>query len=208
MRRDLVNITDLRSKYPNKNEKEFKSLDEYLTVAIKTIKRFANKLQHGLAKQILSDEDALSNIAYKIMLGDWKWHPDYRSKSGKVRTRRAYLNQCAIWAIKEYIRRQITSQKVVPVSIDELKHEINWECKTNECHPLEQLIKDEEEVENYFKLDNVIANSGLEPLEEACLRQYNEIADFKEVGQSLGISGKKAKVIYEEAVAKVINRNV
>lgn len=206
--RDIVNINNPRTEYPNKESKDFDSLDQYLTDAIKIIKTYADKYQGSLARRILEDEDAIANIAHKMMLGDWRWTPEYKSKSGRAHSRRAYRFQCAVWAIKEYVKRQEKKRKYGKhISIDKLKNEFNWE-HPQVCSPLDNLIKEEYDDQEAIKLDSKIAASGLKPMEEACLRQYHETPSFKTVGEILGISGTYARSNYDSAVKKLLDNNV
>ncbi len=215
--RDLININKLRTKYPDKDYDNFDSLTDYRNLTLKLIKKEADKLQQGLAKRILQDEDAIANIAHKIMMGDWKWSQNYKSKKGKVRTRQAYRYQCGVWAIREFIRREVTFNKTPnPESLDpetfswrqDYCHGDSISAKENVKNPLEILIEKEEREENLFLIDEIIANSGLNLLEEACVRTYLETQDFKKVSEDLEITQGYAKNVYHKAIGKVIERNV
>lgn len=81
-------------------EKKYDSLYVYLDLAKKTINKFAPKF---ISKEMLSSNDALSDVATAIMYADWKYDPDRTGKTGAKKTLYSYRNQCAIWAIKTYI---------------------------------------------------------------------------------------------------------
>jgi RNA polymerase sigma factor (sigma-70 family) len=86
---------------------EFDSLNVYLDLAKKTISKFAGSLK----KEMLSNEDAVSDVASAIMVGDWKWDANRKGKTGKSKTRYSYRNQCAIWAIQTYTTKKYKAPK-------------------------------------------------------------------------------------------------
>ena len=103
---DIVGIGDHQTEYPETYEDNFETNEEYLTIAKKIIRTFAPRFGAELAEQMLRSDDAISNMATAVMMADWRWNPEYRSKQGTVRTRRSYRNQCCLWAMQSYISRQ------------------------------------------------------------------------------------------------------
>jgi hypothetical protein len=102
---DLLAVGTPSNKYPPKESQTFLTMGEYLTEARRLVMGLASKaIDHT---PILNNEDSISYIAHAMMLGDWRWNPNYRSKSGKVRTRTSYRNQCAIWAINQVVGRSV-----------------------------------------------------------------------------------------------------
>ena len=69
-------------------DKKFDSLDSYIQLAKKTISKFAPKFYNGLAAEMLSNEDAISDIATAIMSADWKFERCFRSHPIPLRTTR------------------------------------------------------------------------------------------------------------------------
>ena len=96
--------------YRDHNEVEFSNLSEYMLMAKKSISKFANKFYNGLSRIMLQDEDAVSSVAYCIMLADWRYDENYNTKI-KNKTRYSYRNQCAIWAIQSYVTKNYRKQK-------------------------------------------------------------------------------------------------
>lgn len=88
--------------YKDHSSIEFDSLKNYLTMAKKTISKFANKIYPGLAPKMLKDEDAIATVANSIMMADWRWDEDYKNEKGTKKNRYSYRNQCALWAIQTY----------------------------------------------------------------------------------------------------------
>jgi RNA polymerase sigma factor (sigma-70 family) len=99
-------------------QQEYETLKDYLLIAKKTISKFAPKFYVGLAKEMLKSEDAVSQVATAIMEADWKWNPNYRSKNNTVRSKRAYRNQKAIWAIQAYISQKKKKKYTMSLSYE------------------------------------------------------------------------------------------
>ena len=82
---------------------EFPSLTFYTELAKKTISKFGNKMYGTLSTEMLSNEDAISDVANALMTADWKYDSNrVGAVTGQKKTRYSYRNQCAIWAIKTY----------------------------------------------------------------------------------------------------------
>jgi len=103
---DLVAVRNHKIKYNDHSTIEFQSLDFYLSLAQKTIAKFGKNISGTLAKEMLSSEDAISNVASCLMMADWRWDKDRIGNHGTHKTRYSYRNQCAIWAIKSYLTRK------------------------------------------------------------------------------------------------------
>ena len=86
------------------NIKEYDSLSTYISLAKKTISKFAPKFYKTLSHDMLANDDAVADVAHAIMVADWKYDNDRVGKTtGQKKTKYSYRNQCAIWAIKTYI---------------------------------------------------------------------------------------------------------
>lgn len=88
---------------------QFDSLDSYISLAKKTISKFAPKFYNGLSKEMLMNEEAISDVATAIMYADWRYDDTRVGKTGMKKTKYSYRNQCAIWAIKTYITNKYRS---------------------------------------------------------------------------------------------------
>lgn len=108
---DIVNIGNQKTSYSDKNSVQFESLKFYLTLAKKSISKFADQICQGSAKKMLSSEDAIANIANGIMMADWRWDENRKGHHGQGKTRYSYRNQCAIWAIQSYVTRQYSQKR-------------------------------------------------------------------------------------------------
>ena len=55
-------------------------------MAKKIISKFAPGFYSGLRKELLSNEDAIADIASAIMIGDWRWDKDRVGFNGQGKT--------------------------------------------------------------------------------------------------------------------------
>ena len=196
---DIVGMGNHLIEYPDKNE--FDSLKEYLTIAKKIIRSFADKLRPGLSIEMLNSEDAVSNIATAIMLADWRWNPNYRSKDGQVRTKHAYRNQCALWAIKGYIGRKSIEPKLVSLSTD--SGNFNSPSKLEDFLPAKTPTPDFDmiEQEQKDKIEEMLQASCLTAQQERYIKLYYlENLTYQEIANESGCS--------REAVRQTIDRGI
>ena len=100
-----------KKKRKTMEQKEYCSMSEYVSLAKKTINKFAPKFYNGLNKEMLNSEDAISDVATAIMYADWRYDPDREGSSGMKKTLYSYRNQCAIWAIQTYITNKYKKSK-------------------------------------------------------------------------------------------------
>ena len=107
-------------------EQQFETLEVYTNLAKKIISKFAPTFYIGLRKELLSNDEAISDIASAIMMADWKWDANRKGHEGQSKTRYSYRNQCGIWAIKTYIsskykkKNQYSKLSIDSMSKDEL----------------------------------------------------------------------------------------
>ena len=103
---DIVGIGTPRKSYQPTENVNFEGLVEYLEHARRMIAHYAPKFRVGLAKEMLKSEDAVSNVATAIMMGDWRWDENHASKEGRSSSKSGYRHKCVIWAIKSYLSRK------------------------------------------------------------------------------------------------------
>jgi RNA polymerase sigma factor (sigma-70 family) len=184
-------------------EKQFDSLSNYISLAKKTISKFAPKFYNGLSTEMLKNEEAVSDVATALMYADWRYDASRTGKTGLKKTLYSYRNQCAIWAIKTYITNKYRQQK-----LSSLDYEINDNSvlesiisDDNSQSPLDILINKEYH-ENLAKNISILLNNGL--ISEKQKRQiemyYFEDKTLSEIGKSFGVS--------REAVRQNIKRGI
>ena len=124
----LNGIGKQKISYKDHTDIQFDSLSNYMTMAKKTIAKFANKVYNGLSNKMLKDEDAIASVANAIMMADWRWDENYQNDKGTKKTKYSYRNQCAIWAIQTYATKNHTKSKKnkgLSKQIYSLNHENN-----------------------------------------------------------------------------------
>lgn len=107
-----IDIIGIGNKKLNTNNDDFCSLDEYVLIAKKTISSYASKIKHGLAEEMLRNDDAIANIAHAIMMADWQF--DGRGNKFGFRKERAK------YAIHLYISRRSRESRKKIYQLDNL----------------------------------------------------------------------------------------
>lgn len=179
------------------------SLSTYISLAKKTISKFAPKFYNGLSVEMLKNEEAISDVATAIMYADWRFDPNRVGKSGQQKTLYSYRNQCAIWAIQTYITNKYKKRK--HYSIDNNSSEdINYSDNIvdTKCHnPLTQLINVEEESILSDSIDQLLNSSMLSEKQQQQIRMYYfDGKTLSEIGKQFGVS--------REAVRQNIKRGL
>ena len=185
---------------------EYEALSEYLLIAKKTIARFANKFYPTLAQEMLKSEDAISQVASAVMEADWKWNPEYRSKTNTVRSKRAYRNQCAIWAIQNYIGQKKRTRNTISLSYesDNGEHDvsISGTIADKKAYNPAIIASNNEELRNTQGLIKSLLDSGIisDKQREYITAYYLDDQTLQEVGEKFGVS--------REAVRQCITKGI
>ncbi len=206
---DIVGIRDFRTKYPNASLKHFDDMSEYLRIAHCTLYIYLSKHHPNMVHRLLKSDDVISNIATAIMFADWRWDENYRSKNDTVRTKRSYRNQCAIWAIKAYIKRIIRNyNKPTCISIDELIDDNNDRTSlipnNRELNPALS-IANKDQQDSYCKLvDELLSNKILTTNEQKFIRLYYLNGyTYKQIGKMNDVSHEWARIIIHNGIKKL-----
>ena len=210
----IEGIGKQKIEYRNHNEIDFYCLSEYLTLAKKSISKFANRFYNGLARKMLKDEDAISNIAYSLMLADWRYDENYpNQKNEQKKTQYSYRNQCAIWAIQSYItknykRNNSKKQKIYSLdyATDEEKSNTSYsyikDKKTK--NPLENIIEDEEKEDLRLFLNNLLETNQLSDKQKDYVKlYYYEGYTFEQIGKKFGLTREAIRQSIKKGLAKI-----
>jgi DNA-binding CsgD family transcriptional regulator len=92
------------------NDNKFLTDDEYTKLAKKIVKTFVRN--YTVQNFILKNEDLISQIKYKIMMGDWRSNPE------KGRTATSYRIQCGRWAIQNIYDAMRKTSDIVSLDAD------------------------------------------------------------------------------------------
>lgn len=174
----IANITKL-SKLTNKEfSKEcFSSQREYLDSAYRLIR----KLSRGsIRAALLSSEDAIAYIAYRLMVADLRFNQGKYPKSTRHGLRKRY----AYWGIRSYIARSYTKKNIKTVSLDSLGvHFVDLRMRPEEKF---QDISHEIWVENRKRVNFILSNSKLTSLQLKCVRMhYLKNMTYKEIAEHI-----------------------
>lgn len=211
----IEGIGKQKIKYRNHDEIDFYCLSEYLTLAKKSISKFANKFYNGLARKMLRDEDAISNVAYCLMLADWRYDENYEStqKDRQRKTQYSYRNQCAIWAIQSYITKNYNkshSSKNKTYSLDYKLDEdgsnssYDYIADKNGPNPLETILETEEKNEIRKYLENLFEKNELSDKQKEYIKlYYYEDYTFEEIGKKFGLTREAIRQSIKKSLIKI-----
>lgn len=185
-------------------EKQFDSLCDYISLAKKTISKFAPKFYKNLSVEMLQNEDAISDIATALMYADWRYDENRTGKTGLKKTKYSYRNQCAIWAIKTYI-----TQKYKTKSNRKQEYSLDYESNDKSLNefipdtrvktPIENLIEKEDLASLSLDVRSMIESEHITD------KQRKQIILYYFKGQTLAEVGKTFS-ISREAVRQNIKR--
>ena len=206
---DVVGIGKRQMNYPKLDLTRFEDNHEkYLTIAKKAIKSFCPKIRPGLDTEMLRSDDAISNVATAIMIADWRWNPNHKGPSGRVKTKYSYRNQCAIWAIKAYVKRQGSHTRVMSLEdivpgCDRLYFKDTVEDENRDCQPDTKMLVDETKM----VIKNVLLDEDLSEVQRDFLRlYYMEGVTLTEIGKRNGISREAVRQTILRAISKARNK--
>lgn len=186
--------------------KQFDSLSTYISLAKKTISKFAPKFYNGLHKEMLSSEEAVSDVATAIMYADWRFDPERSGKTGLKKTLYSYRNQCAIWAIKTYVTNKYkkSEQKNIRLnfSSDSDKSDLYSIIPENNAkEPIDIIIEQEEKTLLSQTIKDLLDYSILNDKQKKQIKLYYfENKTLSEIGKIYGVS--------REAVRQNIKRGL
>lgn len=178
-------------------------LSTYISLAKKTISKFAPKFYNGLSSEMLKNEEAISDVATAIMYADWRFDPNRTGQSGQQKTLYSYRNQCAIWAIQTYITSKYKKQKCFSIDnqMEDDSTHAQLICDKKQMDPAEIAIQNETD-QNLIDTIDLLMNTA--PLSEKQKQQiymyYFEDKTLSEIGKEFGVS--------REAVRQNIKRGL
>lgn len=196
-------------------EKTFDSLSTYISLAKKTINKFAPQFYNGLNKEMLNNEEAVSDVATALMYADWRFDPEREGKSGNKKTLYSYRNQCAIWAIKTYITQKYknSNKKIKTHSLDNSlnieNHDMSGHDITinkNDKDALEILIEKEESELISSDLQNIL-NSGIisEKQKDQIILYYFDDMTLSQIGKKYNVSREAIRQNIKRAIQSIKN---
>jgi RNA polymerase sigma factor (sigma-70 family) len=191
-------------------EQQFETLQTYINLAKKTISKFAPSFYSGLRNELLSNEDAIADIAQAIMTADWKWDSTRTGHEGKSKTKYSYRNQCAIWAIQTYISNKY-KRKNMSLSLDTC-HDSNEDVSSfasnlqdqSLCDPAE-IVAIEEETNNIKDMVNHILSSDILSTKQKAqiYSYYFENKTLLQIGNEYGVTREAIRQNIQKGLNKI-----
>lgn len=186
--------------------KTYDSLSTYINLAKKTINKFAPKY---ICKEMLSSEEAVSDVATAIMCADWKFDPNRFGKTGKQKTLYSYRNQCAIWAIKSYITNKYKKNTNNEYSLDFVFNDkdncfMHYICDRKSRDPLDQLMEDEEKNNIIDLIDKLLSSNIVSETQKDQLRMYYiENKTLANIGSKYNVSREAIRQSLKRAIDNI-----
>lgn len=188
--------------------REFDNLSTYILLAKKVISKFAPTFYSGLNKELLSNEDAISDIAAALMNADWKWDKNRVGYNGQSKTRYSYRNQCGIWAIKSYISNKY-KKKNQKLSIDNISNE---DMKTFASNIVDksmsdpyEIVSSEEETTNLQNTVKTLLDSDVlsDKQRNQIKKYYFENKTLVQIGDEYGVTREAIRQNIQKGLNKI-----
>jgi len=206
---DIVGVGTPRKSYKSIENLDFESLPEYLEHARRMIAHYAPKFRGGLAKEMLQSEDAVSNVATAIMMGDWRWDEDHTSEEGRSSSKKGYRHKCVVWAIKSYLSRKINNSENQPIYLSQsVFSETDSGKQQDLCSVLESGVptSSEEALVNEEReyLCSLIDSSDLTAKQQNCVKlHYLEGMTLSEIAREKNISREAVRQSVSRGIEKI-----
>lgn len=189
---------------------EYPSLSFYTELAKKTINKFGSKMYMGLTKEMLSNEDAIADVAHALMVADWKYDDKRIGKvTGKQKTRYSYRNQCALWAIQTYATKA-KKKKNYHFSIDNYvdgEEESSFEsvlADERQLPALEYILNQEKTDLTNELLDTIFSSNILTEKQAKQLQLYYiEGLTLQEIGEQFNITREAVRQSIKNGINKL-----
>lgn len=191
-------------------EQEFETLHTYINLAKKIISKFAPSFYSGLRKELLTNEDAVADIAQAIMMADWKWDKNRTGYEGKSKTKYSYRNQCGIWAIQTYITNKY-KKKNMNFSLDN-SYSQNDEIATfassipdrSESDPAEIICKKEEQNNIQEMVHNLLDSDILSDKQRKQIYSYYfDNKTLLQIGKEFGVTREAVRQNIQKGLNKI-----
>jgi RNA polymerase sigma factor (sigma-70 family) len=209
---DIVSVGNQKLDYQDHSGIEFESLDFYINLAQKTISKFGKNFSSNIAKEMLSSEDAISNVANAIMMADWRWDKDRKGETGQQKTKYSYRNQCAIWAIQSYVTRKKkkSRKKLVEVYHDNKDKELSLLdiVSDGSISPIDSIIDSEQQANLKQYFETILSESfGLisEKQAQYIKLYYFDNMTFSDIGKKFNVTREAVRQGIKKALEKIRN---
>ena len=171
------------------------SMQEYLDIAKRCIAHFANR---DLKMQMLRSEDAISFVAEHLMYATCRWAAE------KGRTLRSYHNQCAIWAIQNWMSRLVKTREVLSVNKELNQGESVVQLYEILEDPRNTSFLETKNEEDRSQISSIIEKSSLSDIERRCIvSKFLDHMSVKEIAKDISKTDKFVYNIIDKAIKKL-----
>ena len=189
-------------------EKEYKDLVEYIDMAKKTIRAFSNRICPGICNQMSNSEDAIADIAYAMMCADWKYDSNRKGKhSNQSKTKYSYRNQCAIWAIQTYIKKQLKTKTLYLNSLLDQSEGLSFVDMledNSQKEPVENIIDEEQQtLESQMVKDIFNSNVLIDIQKEKLKLYYLDGLSLAKIGKKYGVTREAIRQNIKNSISKI-----
>jgi RNA polymerase sigma factor (sigma-70 family) len=191
-------------------DQQFETLDTYTNLAKKIISKFAPSFYSNLRQELLSNDEAIAEIAEAIMIADWRWDKDRTGYNGKSKTKYSYRNQCGLWAIKTYLSNRY-KKKNMAYSIDsglsddqDSKKYVSNLAEKHSSDPYLLLAEKEEKELISSYIDNILSSEILSDKQKDQIYEYyfNE-KTLLEIGNKYGVTREAVRQNIQKGLSKI-----
>lgn len=190
-------------------EYEYDSLSSYVNLAKKTISKFGPKIYNGLSKEMLKNEDAIADVAYAIMLADWKYDENRTGKiTGKKKTRYSYRNQCAIWAIQTYATKSKKKKNILSLDNNIQSDSDNtYEALLSDSvdnQPLHNIINEEKLQLTNDLVQMIFESNILSDKQKSQVQMYYfKNMTLQQIGDHFGVTREAVRQTLKNSIRKI-----
>jgi RNA polymerase sigma factor (sigma-70 family) len=183
-------------------EVEFDTLNNYYTIAKKTISSFGWKYYPSLVKEMLNNADTVSMVAEAIMVADWKWDSEkVGAVSGQSKSKYSYRNQRAIWAIQKYVTDKYKNSKKYEKNIEFVVKNHNIKVETDPAEIFEQKDTQENLSSDMRNLIEICDISDKQ--RQQLIMYYYEDKTLKQIGEEFQLTKEAVRLNIKKAISKL-----
>jgi len=197
--------------YKDHKEVKFESLEFYVTLAKKIIAKMGGRLNSGMSKSMLKNEDAISFVANAIMMGDWRWKENTDiNKQTQYKSLYSYRNQCGIWAIKTYITKSYKN-KNKDYSLNHCSIDDGGELESiiqdrSQAEPVDILISNEDRDTKSYLIKEILTSELLSEKQKEYIKLYFfENLTLEKIGKKFGVTREAVRQSIKVSIKKIKN---
>jgi RNA polymerase sigma factor (sigma-70 family) len=191
-----INVFKRRNNYQENHDSPHDwGLQDYYSAAQRCIGAFASS---SLAHSMLRDEDAVSFVAEHMMYAAHRWHHE------RGRTLHSYLNQCALWSIKRWIKLCKTANCAAIISLHDTHIDDRKPLYAITAVDVDAPDAQLNAQDLHNELSAAIDSANLTSKQSRCIESvYVQGLKPAEVARNLGITRQAVHQCLEKGVAKI-----